>query len=377
MDESLKKNIIFWLIPLILLFLWYFKEIIIPFLAGVIIGSAIQSLAFYLSYRLKINYYLGVTLIYLFSIFLIITTFYLTIKVLIEELPPLLEKIQPYLSLVKNLNIKAKWTDILSLSDYLPNILRLLSYFFGGLLSLILIFVISLYISLAKNFPEDFFSFLKFKEEDFKTWRRVRRKISFWFLGQIILMTFIGLATYIFVSLILKVKYALLISLVAGLLEFVPILGPIITLVITSIIVFLENPNYILLTIVFFILLQQFENHFLVPIVMKKATALNPLLVILGILVGAKIGGILGIIIIIPILGSVIEVLKIRRISELTECPEPEQSTIQGYAPCFALVRGGVMVARLPLEEKILVRIQAPQQDDMLFLFTKCQGDRF
>jgi predicted PurR-regulated permease PerM len=319
MEESLKKNIIFWLIPFILLSLWYLKEIIIPFLVGVIIGSAIQSLAFYLSYRLKINYYLGIFLIYLFSIFLIITTFYLTIKVLIEEIPSLLEKIQPYISLVKNLDIKAKWADILSLSDYLPNILHLLSNFFGGFLSLILIFVVSLYVSLAKNFPEDIFSFLKFKEEYFKTWRRIRRKISFWFLGQIILMIFIGLATYIFLGLILKIKYGLLISLIAGILEAVPILGPVVTLIFASTIVFLENPSYILPTIIFFILLQQLENHFLVPLMMRKALSINPLLIILGILIGAKIGGILGIIIIIPILGSIIEVLKIRRISELTD----------------------------------------------------------
>jgi predicted PurR-regulated permease PerM len=318
MEKSLKKNIIFWLIPLILLSLWYLKEIIIPFLAGVIIGSAIQSLAFYLSYRLKINYYLAVSLIYLFSLFLVITTFYLTIKVLIEEIPSLLEKIQPYISLVKNLDIKAKWTDILSLSDYLPNILRFLFNFFGSFLSLILIFVVSLYVSLAKNFPEDIFSFLRFKEEYSKTWRIIRRKISFWFLGQIVLMISVGLSTYIYVGLVLKVRYALLISLIAGILEAVPILGPIITLIIASLIVFLENPSYILPTIIFFILLQQLENHFLVPLVMKKALALNSLLIILGILIGAKIGGILGIIIIIPILGSVIEVLKIQRIEELT-----------------------------------------------------------
>jgi len=317
MEESLKKNIIFWVIPLVLLSLWYFKEIIIPFLAGIIVGSAIQSLAYYLSYRLKINYYFGVTLIYLFSIFLIVITFYLTIKVLIEEIPSLLEKIQPYISLVKNLDIKAKWTDILSLSDYLPNILRLLSNFFGGFLSLILIFVISLYVSLAKNFPENIVPFFKIEEEYLKAWRTIRRKISFWFLGQIILMLFIGLSTYIFLGLILKVKYALLISVIAGLLEAVPILGPIITLIIAFLIIFLENPSYILPTIIFFILLQQLENHFLVPLVMRKALALNPLLIILGILIGAKIGGILGIIIIIPILGSVIEILKIRTIEEL------------------------------------------------------------
>jgi predicted PurR-regulated permease PerM len=195
--------------------------------------------------------------------------------------------------------------------------LRLLSNFFGGFLSLILIFVISLYVSLAKNFPENIVPFFKIEEEYLKAWRTIRRKISFWFLGQIILMIFIGLSTYIFLGLILKVKYALLISLIAGLLEAVPILGPIITLIIAFLIIFLENPSYILPTIIFFILLQQLENHFLVPLVMRKALALNPLLIILGILIGAKIGGILGIIIIIPILGSVIEILKIRTIEEL------------------------------------------------------------
>jgi predicted PurR-regulated permease PerM len=132
-------------------------------------------------------------------------------------------------------------------------------------------------------------------------------------------MIFVGFATYIFVGLILKVKYGLLISLIAGIFEAVPILGPIATLIFASMIVFLENPSYILPTIIFFILLQQLENYFLVPLVMRKAVALNPLLIILGILIGAKIGGILGIIIIIPILGSVIEFLKIRRISALTD----------------------------------------------------------
>jgi len=317
MNESLKKSIIFWLTPVVFLSLWYFKEVIIPFLVGLIIGSAIQSLAFYLSYRLKINYYLGVALIYLCFIFLIVITFYFTIKVLIEELPLLLEKVQPYISTLKNLNIKPKWADILSLREYFHNILRflpdffsVLSYFFGGFLSLILIFVISLYVSLTKNFPEDIFSLFKLKEEYFKIWRLIRRKISFWFLGEIVLMFFIGLFTYIFFGLILKVKYSLLISLIAGLLEIIPILGPITALIMASIIVYFENPVYVLPTIIFFTILQQLENHLLVPLVMKKAIAINPILIILGILIGAKTGGILGIIIIIPILGSLFEILK-------------------------------------------------------------------
>ena len=83
MEATLKKNLLFWLIPLFLLALWYLKIIIFPFLVGIIIGSAIQSLAFYLSYKIKINYYFSVFLIYSLFIILIIITFYLIIKVLI------------------------------------------------------------------------------------------------------------------------------------------------------------------------------------------------------------------------------------------------------------------------------------------------------
>ena len=312
MDQSLKKHIIFWLIPVFFLFFWYFRSTILPFLAGIIIGSAVQSLAFFAAYKFKLNYYFSVFIIYFLIICLISFTFYLTIKVLLTEIPALLEKFQPYISVIKNLNIKAQWTNFLSLSDYLPNIFQVFLKLINSFLSLFLIFVVSLYVSLNKNFPEELLFLVKDKEQYLKFWRKIRRKFAFWCLGQIILMIFIGLGTYLFVGLILKVKYASLISLVAGILEIVPILGPVMTLIIASLIIFLENPAYVLPTIIFFIILQQLENHFLVPLVMKKAIALNPLLVILGILVGAKIGGILGIIILLPLLGSINEIIKLK-----------------------------------------------------------------
>jgi len=291
----------------------------------VIIGSAIQSLAFYLNHRLKTNYHLNVILIYLLFMFLIIMTLYLVTQIIIDELPSFLNKLQPYLkqffnlkTSTKNFDIKSQIINILSLTDYLPNILSLLSNFIGGFLSFIFMLVISFYVGLSKNFPESIFSFFRLKEGYFRMWRLIRRQIAFWFLGQIILMISMGFAVYVFTGLILKVKYSILVSLFAGMFEIVPILGPIAVFILTLFIVALENTNYIVPTVIFFISLQQLENHFLVPLVMRKAVSLNPLLIILGILIGAKVGGILGIIIIIPILGSVIEILKIRRIEELT-----------------------------------------------------------
>jgi predicted PurR-regulated permease PerM len=178
-------------------------------------------------------------------------------------------------------------------------------------MSFILILVISFYVSFFKNIPENILLFFNVENKYLKIVHFLRRKIAFWFVGLIFLMIFIGISTYIFTAFILKLKYALVISLAAGIFEALPILGPIITLVLALFVVFLENPSYILPTIIFFISIQQLENHLLVPLVMRKALSLNPILIILGILIGAKIAGVLGIIIITPILGSIVETIKL------------------------------------------------------------------
>lgn len=311
MTEVIKRYLIFWFIPVGLLFLWYFQAILMPFLVGLIIGSAIQSLAYYLNYRFKINYHLAVFLIYYLSLSLIVFVFYSIINILISEAPSLITKLNnsSYFKLLKSLDLKTKWEDLLNPSNYLSNLPYVFSNFLESFISLILILVVSLYISLSKSFPENFFHFLKLKEDYFTIWRHIRRKLAFWFFGQIVLMFVIGLAVYIFVGLVLKVKYALLVSLVAGILEVVPILGPIVSAVLVSFVVFLENPAYVLPSIIFFILIQQLENHLLVPLVMSKAVNLHPVLVILGILIGGKFGGILGIILILPLLGVFIEIM--------------------------------------------------------------------
>ena len=313
MNYELKKALIFWLIPILFLGFWYLRGPLLAFLSGIFIGLAIQTFALFINYRFKLNYYLSVFLIYLVFIFLIALVSYLTFQILIEELPKLFQKLEPYLKefRLQNFYLESKWQNLFSFgSDYLPNVFRLLYNFFGDLFSLVLIFVASLYVAFDKNFLQPIFKiFPDHKREIYeKTWRRIKRKVSFWFLGQIVLMIFIGVFSYLFVGPILKINYAPLIGLLAGLLEIVPVIGPLFTLIVVSLITFLDKPEFVFLVISYFILLQQFENHFLVPLVMKRTVSLNPLLVIFGVLVGSKIGGVLGIIIVLPILGILVEI---------------------------------------------------------------------
>jgi len=92
-------------------------------------------------------------------------------------------------------------------------------------------------------------------------------------------------------------------------LEIVPTIGPIIAGVLATIVAFTDSPIKALIVIVFFIAVQQLENSFIVPKVMQKAVGLSPVIIIIAILVGAKLLGVAGAILAIPIAASISVVL--------------------------------------------------------------------
>ncbi len=129
---------------------------------------------------------------------------------------------------------------------------------------------------------------------------RIKEKIGKWLQGQLLLMLIIFILDYIALTL-LGVPYALILAVFAGLLEIIPYLGPIISAVPGVMLGFLISPLTGFLTLSAYIIIQQFENHMIVPQIMKKAIGLNPVIVILALLVGAKLGGILGAILAVPL----------------------------------------------------------------------------
>ena len=132
---------------------------------------------------------------------------------------------------------------------------------------------------------------------------RIKSKIGKWMLGQIILMLIIFVLDFVALS-IFHIPYALILALLAGILEIVPYLGPIISATLASIVGFLISPVIGLIVLGVLTVIQQMESHIIVPQVMKKAVGLNPVIVILALLIGAKLGGVLGAILAVPIATS-------------------------------------------------------------------------
>ena len=129
---------------------------------------------------------------------------------------------------------------------------------------------------------------------------RIQKKVGRWMFGQIILMIVIFLLDFFALSL-LGIPYALILALVAGILEIVPYLGPIISATLATLVGLMISPLTGVEILITLTIIQQLESHVLVPQIMKKAVGLNPVAVILALLIGAELGGTMGAILAVPI----------------------------------------------------------------------------
>jgi len=129
---------------------------------------------------------------------------------------------------------------------------------------------------------------------------RIQKKVGRWMFGQIILMVVIFVLDFAALSL-LGVPYALILALLAGILEIVPYLGPIISATLATLVGLMISPLIGIEILITLTIIQQLESHVIVPQIMKKAVGLNPVVVILALLIGAKLGGTIGAILAVPI----------------------------------------------------------------------------
>ncbi len=137
------------------------------------------------------------------------------------------------------------------------------------------------------------------------------------FRGQIILMLVIGVVTWLGLTL-LGVPGSFSLGIIAGLMEVIPNLGPVLAAIPGIIVALLQgsdhfeinNALFALIIVLFYWLVQNLENSIIVPKVLGEAVDLPPLVVMSGVLVGASVGGILGALLATPIIASGKEIIQ-------------------------------------------------------------------
>lgn len=175
--------------------------------------------------------------------------------------------------------------------------------FFGGLASLIIVIVVTFYLVVSENSLRALFKNVApapYQPYLIDLFGRIEKGVGSWVRGMLFLSFIVTLAVYITLS-ILGVKYALVLALMAGVAEFLPYIGPIMAGIPAILIALTQSPLLALLTFIAYIVIQQVENHILVPKVMQKATGLHPVVSIFALLIGVKIAGLVGALLAIPV----------------------------------------------------------------------------
>ena len=204
---------------------------------------------------------------------------------------------------------------------------------FSGVVAFIVLLLSSIYISI--DGPQVARYFLKITPRPYRgevailgmrlahTWRA-------YFRGQLTLMFIIGFVTWVG-NTALGLPGAFALAVIAGLLELIPNLGPFLALIPAVIVALLQGSTYLgvsnwvfaLMVVGLYILIQQFENTFLVPRVLGEAVNLHPLVVMLGVLIGASVAGILGALLAAPVIASMREIIRYLYFKILGEEPFP------------------------------------------------------
>ncbi len=296
------------------------RDIVALFLIAIVLASAFDPWVDWLQ-KIKVPRVLSISIIFLIFLSIISMVIILLagpigkqILDIASSFPQIYDKINSALSSLHRLEgvnpsamQNASGTSLTQLAQSLTqigsNVISFVGSVFGGIVSFFMVLVITFYLIIEE---EGFKKFIRNIFYGDKTGEiatlvdKMQKRLGLWFRGQMILSVIIFVAVYIGLA-ILHVKYALLLAVLAGLLEIVPILGPWISAVVAVFFAWADGLNKAIYTAILYLVIQQLENNLIVPKVMGRNTGLNPIVVILSILVGGRLAGVIGALLAVPV----------------------------------------------------------------------------
>lgn len=172
---------------------------------------------------------------------------------------------------------------------------------------------------------------------------RVAMVLRKWLVTQLIAMAVIGTVTTV-ALLILQVKAAFALGLLAGLFEFIPTVGPLLSAIPAVAMGFLDSPEKALLVVGTYVVIQFLENHILIPLLMKGGMDLPPALTVITQALLALVFGFLGLMVAVPLLATVMVTVQVLYVQK-----RPSRATGSHRVPSPELdesLDGGATAAR-------------------------------
>ncbi len=216
---------------------------------------------------------------------------------LITDLPTFAARVLPYW----NIDVSTLTKQIAPISE---NIVGVTVGIFSNIIATLTTLVFTFYFLLERPRAEQVLIPLVGESMTKKTvtvLRAIERRLGKWVRGELLLMFSIGVFSYIGLT-VLRVDFALPLAIIAGVLEIVPTIGPIVSAIPAILVALTISPFLALIVAALYFIIQQTENNLLVPLVMKRTIGFSPLVTILSVMIGGRLAGVIGAILAIPLL---------------------------------------------------------------------------
>jgi predicted PurR-regulated permease PerM len=317
------------LVVALALLIYFIRETIPILVLAVLVAYLLNPIVTLATKRLKIPRAVACALVYLVLIAVLIEAGILIVPNIIRQLAAVIGDFDALviqiLAAGRDLPVISNWAGALDPTEVsaqlreegrllLEQSPRFLAGAASSLLSLFLVLVLSLYLLIdSERFQARIHAAVPptYRGDYERIMRELDAVWAGFLRGQILLALIIGIVTTIALT-VLGVRNALLLGILAGVLEVVPNLGPILAMVPAVLIAFfqgstnwaIDNTIFALLVVATYFAIQQLENHIVVPNVLGASVNLPPVLILAGTVVGASLGGVLGIFLAAPVLAT-------------------------------------------------------------------------
>lgn len=285
------------------------RDLVFALFIAFILMSALRPIVLFLHTRKNVPRAIASLLVIVLAFVLLALTLGTIVPPMFAETAALIEKLP---EIVRNLNPAIlQYIQIQEISQFVPDfanqVVSIATSIFNNTLLVFLTVFFSYYLLanervIDENFIQGFLG-RHINEKKIKETLHVihsaQARLASWFWGELTLMLAVGLLSYIGFSWI-GIKYALPLAVLAGILEALPSIGPTVVAFIAVLIGFGQSPVIGFAALAVSFVVQQVENYFLVPYIMKKAVGLNPIITMLAVILGMRLGGPLGALLAIP-----------------------------------------------------------------------------
>lgn len=279
-------------------------------LVSVIISLGLDPIIGFFEKR-KLGRLFGSVIVFLGGALIISGVLYLVVPILVDELMGFLDSFNKTLFLIFGVRLPSSLIE--SLSANLNQILSFLnankvpvtaavSKVFQQIVFILATIMTSFYLSLDRFGVERLLRTILpdvYERPALTIFAKFKIKIRKWFVAQFALSVLVGGVVSVGLWL-LGVRFPIILGLLAAVFELVPVIGPILAGTAAFLVGVSESFALGLYAAIFFIVIQQLENHIFIPFIIGRTMRVHPVIVIISMLAGAYIAGIVGIMLAVP-----------------------------------------------------------------------------